>query len=149
MSAEGSSKLKKGKGHGHGHKHADVTCWNCEEKGHISCNCKKLKTSKMKDNSGKQGGNGKASRSGSGNANVVEKVNSDEEEGAWAAEEEELDWFDEVVEAIEGEGRKDAMIEDFGDTSGEAFIVTKAVKLSGTAELYNSGCTNHISPYHD
>jgi hypothetical protein len=150
LSAEGSSKLKKGKGHGHGHKHADVMCWNCEEKGHISRNCKKPKKSKMKDDSGKQGGNGKAGGSGSGNANVAEKVTGDEEEGAWAAEEEELDWFDEVVEAMECEGRKDAMIEDFGDTSGEAFVVAEAVESSGIiAELYDSGCTNHISPYRD
>ena len=89
-------------------KHADVTCWNCEEKGHISRNCKKPKKSKTKDDSGKQGGNGKAGGSGSGNANMAEKLKGDEEEGAWAAEEEELDWFDEVVEAMEGEGKKDA-----------------------------------------
>jgi len=100
----------------------------------------------MKDNLGKQGGNRKASGSGSGSANVAKKVV--EEEGAWVAEEE-VDWFDKVAEAMSDEGRKDAMVEDLGDTSDEAFFVAKTVKSNGTAELYNSGCTNHISLYHD
>jgi hypothetical protein len=137
--------LKKEKGHGH--KHADVTCWNCDEKGHISQNCKKLKKSKSKDDSGKQGSDGKASGSGSRSAKAAEKVV--EKEGAWAVKEEEMDWFDEVVEAMECEGRRDAMIVDFGDTSGEAFVVTEAVESRGTAELYDAECTNHIFPYHD
>jgi hypothetical protein len=120
LSAEQSSRSKreKGQGHGHGHRHSNVTCWNCEEKGHISCHCKKPKKSKSKDDYGKQGGSRKASGSGSGSANVVEKIKRDEEEGAWVAEEAELDWFDEVVEAEESKGRMEAMIEDFGDTSG-------------------------------
>jgi hypothetical protein len=78
----------------------------------------------------------------------VEKVV--EEEGAWAAEEEELDWFDEVVGATSDEGRMDAIVEDLGDTSGEAFVIAETIKSNGiAAELYDSGCTNHISPYHD
>jgi hypothetical protein len=59
LSVDQSSKSKKGKGHGHGHKHADVTCWNCDEKGHISRYYKKLKRSQPKDDLGRQGGNGK------------------------------------------------------------------------------------------
>ena len=145
LSVDHSSKLKNGKGNGSKHRHADVTCWTCEEKGHISRHCKKSKKSKSKDDSGKQGGNGKAGGSGSGSANAAEKVV--EEEGAWAAEEEELDWFDEVVKAMGNEGRKDAMVEDLGDTSDEAFVVAKTVESNETAELYDSGCTNHISPY--
>ena len=148
LSADQSSRSKNGKEHGHKHRHADVTCWNCDEKGHISRHCKKPKKSKSKDDVKKQGGNGKASGSGSGSANVVEKVV--EEEGAWAAEEgEELDWFDDEVEAMGDEGGKDAMVEDLGDTSNEAFVVAETVESSGTAELYDSGCTNHISPYRD
>jgi len=46
-------------------------------------------------------------------------------------------------------GRMDAMIEDFGDTSGEAFVVAEAIESRGIAELYDSGCTNHISPFRD
>jgi hypothetical protein len=69
-------KGKKGKGKG---KHADLTCYNCEEKGHISCFCKKPKKPK-KDDSGKLEGNTKASTLGSGSANTTETVV--EEEGA-------------------------------------------------------------------
>jgi hypothetical protein len=39
------------------------------------------------------------------------------------------------------------MVEDLGDTSDEAFVVAETVESNGTAELYDSGCTNHISPY--
>ena len=130
--------MKKGKGK---EKHADLMCYNCDEKGHISCFCKKPKKPKSKDDSGKQEGNGKASDSGSGSANAAEKV--EEEEGAWAAEEE-SDWFSEVVEAMGDESRKGAMVKDLGDTSREAFVVAETVKLNGTVELYDSGCTNHI-----
>jgi hypothetical protein len=70
-----------------------------------------------------------------------------EEEGAWAAEEEETDWFSEVVEVMDDEGSKDVMVEDLGDTSHEAFVVAETVEANGTAELYDSGCTHHISPY--
>jgi hypothetical protein len=38
-------------------------------------------------------------------------------------------------------------VEEFSDTSGEAFVVAESVQTAGTAELYDSGCTNHISPY--
>ena len=88
--------------------------------------------------------NGKVGNS-SGNANAAEKVV--EEEGAWVVEEEELDWFEETVEVM-GD-RENAMVKDLGDTSGEAFVVAETVESSGTAELYDSGCTNHISLYHD
>ena len=82
----------------------------------------------------------------------VVEINSDEE-GAWAAEEELVvagkDWFKEVVEEemeklreVEG-GRTEL----FGDMSGEAFIVAESVQASVRAKLYDSGCTNHISPY--
>ena len=37
--------------------------------------------------------------------------------------------------------------EEFLDASGEAFVVAESVQAAGTAELYDSGCTNHISPY--
>ena len=137
------SKSKKGKEKG---KHADLMCYNCDEKGHISRFCKKPKKPKSTDDSGKQEGNGKASGSGSRSANVAEKV--EEEEGAWTAEEE-LDWFSEVVEAIGDEGRKGDMVKDLGDTSRKAFVVAETVKSNGTAELYDSGCTNHISLYHE
>ena len=38
-------------------------------------------------------------------------------------------------------------VEDLLDASGEAFMVVESVQAAGVAELYDSGCTNHISPY--
>ena len=38
-------------------------------------------------------------------------------------------------------------VENFGDVLGEAFVVAESVQMSVKAELYDSGCTNHISPY--
>jgi len=91
----------------------------------------------------------KTSSSGSGSASVAEQVK--EEDGAWAAVEEELVWFEEMAKTEDDEGERDAVVEDLGDTSDsdedEAFIIAETVESSGTAELYDSGCTNHISPY--
>ena len=91
----------------------------------------------------------KASSSGPGTANMAEQVK--EKEGAWAAVEVELDWFEEMTEA-ENKDERDAVINDLGDTSDleedEAFIIiAKTVESNGTAELYDSGCMNHIFPY--
>jgi hypothetical protein len=63
--------------------------------------------------------------------------------------EEETDWFDKVVGAMDNEARRDALVKDLGDTLGEAFVVAETVESNGTVELYDSGCTNHISPYCD
>ena len=41
------------------------------------------------------------------------------------------------------------VVEELLDTSGEAFVVAESVQSAGRAELYDSGCTNHISPYRD
>ena len=38
-------------------------------------------------------------------------------------------------------------MEDLPDASGEAFVVAEFVQVAGVAKLYDSGCTNHISPY--
>ena len=39
-------------------------------------------------------------------------------------------------------------VEDLFDTLGEAFfVVAESVQAAGMAELYNSSCINHISPY--
>ena len=38
-------------------------------------------------------------------------------------------------------------VEDLLDASGEAFVVAESIQAAGVAELYDSGCTNHISPY--
>jgi hypothetical protein len=44
-------------------------------------------------------------------------------------------------------GEEDA--ENLLEVSGEAFMVAESVQSAGRAELYDSGCTNHISPYKD
>ena len=76
-------------------------------------------------------------------------------------------WFSEAVEAgdelpefsvgenegsdeeeeLAGGDRGGVIVEDLCDVSGEAFVVAEAVQPTGVAELYDSGCTNHISPY--
>ena len=52
-----------------------------------------------------------------------------------------------VVEDIDGDENSD-FIEDFDDASRCAFVITKAVATTKIVELYNSGCSNHISSYH-
>ena len=59
----------------------------------------------------------------------------------------------EVVEVVGAMNRPQeetvgvADVEVFGDISGEVFVVAESVQMSVKAELYDSGCTNHISPY--
>ena len=65
------------------------------------------------------------------------------------AEEEEEVWFEEALRVMDDEVRTDTKVKDFGNTSDEAVIVAKTIKLDGIAELYDSSCTNHISPYRD
>ena len=38
-------------------------------------------------------------------------------------------------------------IEALNDASGEVFISTESIPATGTAKIYDSRCTNHISPY--
>jgi len=141
LAAGQTSKSSKGKG-----KRTDLTCWNCDEKGHISRHCKKPKKPKKGDSDKKQG-DGKASSSGT--ANAVEAGLDSEDEGAWVAEEvegEELDWFELAIAEMEGKGEED-VVKEFRDSSDQAFVATDTLDSKGTIELYDSGCTNHISPY--
>ena len=82
-----SSKGKKGKGKGK----KDVECWGCGKKGHFRNRCPEPKEDKKP-------------KQGAANAAV-----SDDEEGAWAAEEvAEADWFcvddEEVADEVGSEG---------------------------------------------
>jgi hypothetical protein len=54
---------------------------------------------------------------------------------------------DELEEELGGGLERGGGVEEFMDASGEAFVVAESVQAAGTAELYDSGCTNHISPY--
>src|ERR1700678_1351900 len=123
-----------------------VECWNGGEKGHFRNKCPKPKQER---------------KSGQGSANAVA---SDVEEGAWAAAEvvdeedsvaevEDVDWFcvdeeDKGEVGVEVETAPEKEME-LGDTSGIALIALNSAKSEGLAQLYDSGCTNHISPYRD
>jgi len=67
-------------------------------------------------------------------------------------EPEEPDWFsdapDDDDEDIVAERDEDT-IENLGDVSGEALAMTDSSKLTHRTELYDSGCTNHISPFRE
>lgn len=126
-----SSKGKNKKGH-HDH-YEGLTCWNCNQEGHISCFCKKPRKSKKKDNPSGEKGDGKPSGSGGLTANVVEVSHNSEEKGAWAVIEEvegKLDWFEEAVEEARCLG-KGNIIQYFGDMSGEALITCKELVCAG------------------
>ena len=51
---------------------------------------------------------------------------------------------EEMVNVMSVEGGR---AEVFGDMSGKVFIMAESVQSSAKAELYDSGCTNHIAPY--
>src|SRR5271168_3900821 len=62
-----------------------------------------------------------------------------EEEPSWEVEEVMLE------KLVRPEEERD--VEDLLDTSGMALLVAKSGQAAGTAELYDSGCTNHLSAY--
>ena len=146
-----------------------INCWNCGESGHFSSKCKQPKKSKDRKSSG-------TTNSKEGTSAAINTVDtSSDDEGAWAVEEissdsEVLDWLEDVTcdmdecggvadwfeeEVAAGEDFEEKLnrkvgsldVEEFRDMSGEAFVVAESVQTVGMAELYDSGCTNHISPY--
>ena len=107
----------------------------------------------------------------SANSDWFEEVVNDamSVEDVTRSEDQDVDWFDEAV----GNGAPNSLrnassclnfgsfddadllkvlpfsenVMELQDTSGEAFVVAESVQPAGMAELYDSGCTNHISPY--
>jgi len=64
-------------------------------------------------------------------------------------EPEETDWFsdDDEEDVI---AKQDAgAVKDLEDESGETLVTTDSSKLTHHVDLYDSGCTNHISPFHE
>lgn len=80
-------------------RYSELICWNCDEVGHISRHCKKPKKPKGGNSGGKQ------AEEVTGNANTaVGSYCDNEEEGAWAAievEVEEPDWFELAIKEME------------------------------------------------
>ena len=156
----GSSKGKSGKGD----KKLRGVCWDCGEKGHYKGSEKCLKPKKAVE---KEKGD---SAKGKGSANTVEESDS-ESRGAFMLEPnlesssdipdlltvssssdvddkeldnpdlEEGDWFSEIGEdETDGE---DAYLMKESAFINESTPVDKPIR----AEVYNSRCTTHISPY--
>src|SRR6266508_2703543 len=67
-------------------------------------------------------------------------------------EPEETDWFSDVPdddgEDVAAEWDTDT-VKDLEDASGETLVTTDSSKPTHCVDLYDSGCTNHISPFHD
>ena len=148
-----------------------VLCWNCDEEGHLKNKCPKPKRSRDDTKTTADKPEAKAT------ASIVEATSEEDGAWASEElfVKSGSDWFDEIVsEEVEwmsalcvdddsdSDGVVDAggvvnepqeevvgvvSVENFGDASGEAFVVAESVQMSAKAELYDSGCTNHISPY--
>lgn len=77
-------------------------------------------------------------------------------------------WFDESIEADDalmpelievsdskdkdednGEGEDNGQRFEEVEERDEAFTTVESVQMTGTTELYDSGCTDHISLYHN
>ena len=140
-----------------------ILCWNCGKEGHLKLKCPELWKFKFNNNSKKASESSKPETMVA-TVSIVEVISDDE--GAWAAEEVIVDlgkdWFEEVVEITRfelkliedvvgekaGDGNMDETVaEELGDVSGEDFFVAEFFQTLAKAELYDSGCTNHISLY--
>ena len=144
-----------------GKKNADgkILCWGCGEEGHLRPYCPDLKKPLKKTQESSKPNTKVAT------ASIVETTSDDK--GAWAAELVEVrignDWFEEVIqEEMLKEKNNDFevvmdvkfklienLVEELGDVNGEALVVAESVQASAKAQLYDSGCMNHISPYKD
>ena len=151
--AVGSS--SKGKG-----KFPRGVCWNCGEKGHYKDKCPK--PAKVTKDPKKE-----AEPKKSDSANVVESdseseaafmMSSDSESVKSEADDldfEEGDWFSEVEEdELESNDSDDSDINSLENSSSSDIFEAMELANPGhhtytRAELYDSGCTKHISPYRD
>jgi hypothetical protein len=72
----------------------DMECWNCGEKGHLKWKCKNPPKNPKDDSKSTTETKKDAT------ANAAEAEAKSEDEGAWAAVEEAVDWFQEVVNEL-------------------------------------------------
>jgi hypothetical protein len=140
---------------------ANITCWNCNKKGHYSNECEEPKKGD------KSGGTGTAagaeSDSDSDFAWVVEEIEGEDwfEEAVAMTDEKchESDWFDEVAESEdesddEGGNSGGALAKDFGRVAlGGAIVKAEMVKSGmhacGGIIFEDPGITGHVWPVHD
>ena len=67
-------------------------------------------------------------------------------------ETEETDWFSDVPDDDEKDvvaERDTDAVKDLEDASGETLVTTDSSKPTHRVDLYDSGCTNHISPFRE
>jgi hypothetical protein len=88
---ESDEALAAGESRGKNRNLKDVECWNCGEKGHLKYKCQNPPKN-PKDNS--------KSTKKDATANAAEAEAKSEDEGAWAAVEEAVDWFQEAVNTM-------------------------------------------------
>ena len=65
-------------------------------------------------------------------------------------EPEETDWLSDVQDGDEEDvvaKRNTDTVKDLEDVSGETLVTTDSSKPTHHVDLYDSGCTNHISPF--
>jgi len=163
----GSSKGKNGKGGGGGKK--NVTCWNCGEKGHFKNKCPKPAKSKdLKEDEPAKSSAANAAESdskGEGAWAIWDSDNDSSDSALFPDSDsdvvasitavnvpgEDMDWFSEVAEDGCEADDEDWFTEE-SDDSKDIFMATDEAKPSldgARTELYNSGCTQHISPCRD
>ena len=151
-----------------------ILCWGCGKEGNLKYKCPEPQ--KTNNNTKKGPESSKSETKATANIIEVtsddEGAWAAEEQIIGSGS----DWFEEVIEEESLKGRindlkevvdvefklignvveeemanvmsvEGGRAEVFGDMSGEVFIVAESVQASAKAELYDSGCTNHISPY--
>ena len=165
-----------GSGKGKGKtKYPRGVCGNCGEKGHYKDKCPKPSTSKTPDKTAKKEDEPKKSDG----ANVVESdsesdaafmidfdtdldESNDSNDGDWFSEaidsdSGEIDWFSDEKDNEQESSVSDidSLDSSLSDTSDDALVATELADPDHhkdtyiRAELYDSGCTKHISPYRD
>jgi len=157
VGASGKSKLKKPRG----------VCWNCDEKGHFRNQCTKPAKDGSKDSKKSSGSANVACDSDSEGGGVFVAIASDSN-GSWCSSDydEDSEWFSEVefsgatsncsgswVTHLDSDSEDESVGPvGTGRVDSDAPIASVTVSNPETnlrTELYDSGCTTHMTPYRD